>query len=423
MSRRTLRTAVVLLAGLAAAGPVAAPAAESAARVRVTRVHGDPLVADAWTAADGEELVFAQGDAAARVAVGDVVEVSLGNALEEQRTPAADEVALELWSGEELRGRIVGGDDLGIDLETPLIGRVRVNVDHVAGARFLQRLAQAADPPDLAQRHDGDVVHLVGGDRVDCTISSFTADALHCATATSDDVAVPYARIVALRLVAAGAAPPERARFTAVLRDGTRAAAAAVAVDAGRLVLRSVSGFDVRVSLREVVTVLVRSASIAYLSDLPGRTLVVKPFWEPVAGDPQSLYAPRDDRAFSGGPLRADGRTWTKGIGAYSGTELTWQLDGTWREFRTQVAIDDAAGRLGGAVFEVVVDGTSRWKSPLVRPARDAAGEHGTPGPVDAGRIDVGGAKSLTLRVLAGDAQDPYPIQDEADWLGAMLVR
>ena len=34
-------------------------------------------------------------------------------------------------------------------LQSPLIGRVRILVDHVAGVRFLARLAKVAEPPDL----------------------------------------------------------------------------------------------------------------------------------------------------------------------------------------------------------------------------------------------------------------------------------
>ena len=74
-------------------------------------------------------------------------------------------------------------------------------------------------------------------------------------------------------------------------------------------------------------------------------------------------------------------------------------------------------------MFVVIVDGEERWRSDLIVPAEGAATAHGTRGPVDAGRLSVKGATSLTLKVLPGTAEAPYPIQDEADWLGAMLVR
>jgi hypothetical protein len=207
------------------------------------------------------------------------------------------------------------------------------------------------------------------------------------------------------------------------LRDGSRIRGTSPRVRDGRLTLTSVSGFDAEARLDDVVSVLVESDAFRYLSDLPSPRVEVRPFWEPVAGDPAEIYAPRPDRAFSGGLLRAGGRTWLKGLGVFSGTTLTWELDGAWRELRTHVAVDDAAGRLGGVVFVVLVDGEERWRSDLVVPAEDAAAAHGTPGPVDAGRISVEGAKTLSLKVLAGDDKDPYPIQDEADWLGAMLIR
>jgi hypothetical protein len=163
------------------------------------------------------------------------------------------------------------------------------------------------------------------------------------------------------------------------------------------------------------------SERFAYLSDLPAAKTEVQPFWKPVAGDANVLYAPRMDRSFAGRPLKSAGRSFVKGIGVYSGTTLTWQLDGKFTEFRAAAGIDDGAGPLGGVVFEVLVDGQPKWTSGFLHAAGTEG--RGKASPVDVPKIDVRGAKTLTLRVLSGDAEDPWPIGDEADWLGAMLVR
>jgi hypothetical protein len=186
--------------------------------------------------------------------------------------------------------------------------------------------------------------------------------------------------------------------------------------------MKSVSGFAVNAALTDVVAAHVVSDRFAYLSDLPAAKVEVTPFWKTVAGDPAVLYAPRMDRSFTGRALRCGGRAWVKGIGVYSGTSMTWNLDGKFSEFRTSAGLDDGAGPLGGVVFELLVDGQVKWTSGYLRGASIAQG-HGKPSPAAAPHLDVKGAKTLTLRVAAGDAEDPWPVSDEADWLGAILVR
>ena len=421
---------VLAITLLAAAARADEGTTASSPRITVTRVSGDPLHAEAWRGVDGPSLTFVTGDKTTPVALADVIEISMGTQPDALRSFAEDEVRLDLWSGEEIAGRIAAGDEFGITVRNAALGDVRVDIDSVAGLRFPYRLAQVAEPPDLRPSADHDVIHLVGGDRIDCTITALGVTSLACGTAANDALTVSYERVTALRLMPSDADRGAARALTAVLRDGSRIRGTRPRVADNRLTLSSVSGFQASTALSDVVSVLVESDGFRYLSDLPAPGVDVRPFWTPMAGDPAEIYAPRMDRAFSGGLLRSGDRTWLKGIGVFSGTTLTWPLGGEWRELRTQVAVDDAAGRLGAVVFVIEVDGEERWRSDLVVSAgsgwgNGAAGraDHGTPGPVDAGRISVEGAQTLVLRVLAGDDVDPYPIQDEADWLGAMLIR
>ena len=61
------------------------------------------------------------------------------------------------------------------------------------------------------------------------------------------------------------------------------------------------------------------------------------------------------------------------------------------------------------------MDGKEVWDSGFVRAAGTQG--RGKAGPIAVPEIDLSGAKTLSLVVTAGDAEDPYPVQDEADWL------
>jgi hypothetical protein len=90
---------------------------------------------------------------------------------------------------------------------------------------------------------------------------------------------------------------------------------------------------------------------------------------------------------------------------------VTYRLDGKYRRFRATLGIDDAAAGQGSVTFEVLVDGTSVFRSDVLT---------GTSPAVALERIDLAGAKLLTLRVdYATDAD----IGDHADWCDALLVR
>jgi hypothetical protein len=328
---------------------------------------------------------------------------------------------VDLCSGEVLRGEIRSGDEHGFTLASPLLGTITLPLDKVAGLRFLLRLAQMAEPPDLRAAEATDVVHLAGGDRLACTIESFSDRGVRVESATHERLEVAYARMTALRVMSEPAKKGRDTLVMAVLRDGSQVTGAAPTLAEGRLRLRSVSGFEANAALTDVVAAHVLSDRFSYLSDVAASRTEVNPFWKPVAGDPVVLYAPRMDRSFTGRSLRCGGKAWVKGVGVHSGTALTWDLAGGFSQFRAAVGVDDGAGPLGAVVFEVEVDGKAVWSSGLVRAAGTEG--RGKAGPVDVPPVDVKGAKSLTLRVLSGDAEDPWPVADEADWLGAMLVR
>src|SRR5262245_21784662 len=418
--RRMRKTILVALAA-AALGGARGEAGGPESSVRVERVSGDALVSGRLTSiADGQvTILFPPGES--KVPLAEVIEIVFPTPPDPPPAWSPADVAVDLATGETLFGQIRGGDAHGVKIASPLLGDVVVAIDRLHAIRFLRRLSQMPEAPDLRAPETTDVVHLLGGDRMACTVESFSDRALNVESSSGEKTPVAYDRITALRVLGDAGKRPAGTLLVVVLRDGTEVIGASPSAADGKLRMNSAAGFQVEASLTDVVAAHVLSERFVYLSDVPAATTEVTPFWKPVAGDPAVLYAPRMDRSFGGRPLKCGGRAWVKGLGVYSGTSQTWALDGKYAEFRGFVGLDDGAGAMGGVVFEVLVDGKSRWKSEFVRAA---AGEgRGVPGPVAVPKIDLKGATSLTLRVLSGDSEDPWPIADEADWLGAMLLR
>lgn len=408
---------------LAAAVLVRAGGALAAADapIRVERVTGDAVSAQRLTSIAGGEILLAATSGEVKVPLADVIAIGFPTPLDSSPAWTPADVAVDLATGETIHGEIKDGNEHGLTLASPLLGSVAIPIDRLASVRFLRRLAQMPEPPDLHSAETTDVVHLAGGDRLAGTIQTFGPKSVTVENAASESVQVAYERVTALRVTGDAGKRPAGTLLVVVLRDGSQVIGAAPEVSEGRLRMKSLSGFGVDAALVDVVAAHVVSDRFAYLSDLPAAKTEVVPFWKPAAGDPAVLYAPRLDRSFSGRSLTSGGRTWVKGLGVYSGTSMTWDLDGKYSELRAWAGLDDGAGPLGGVVFEVLVDGKPKWTSGFLRAA--TADVRGKPSPVEVPHLDVKGAKSVTLRVVSGDADDPWPVADEADWLGAMLVR
>ena len=407
--------AVLLLVALGLPAAVA-----DDAPVRVERATGEAVSGQRLAGIADGVVTLGNEAGETRVPLDDVIEIRLPTPPDPPKAFGPSEVAVDLGSGEILFGEIRGGSEKGFTLASPLLGTVFVTLDHVADIRFLRRLSQLPEAPDLHAHEESDVVHLAG-DRIACTVQSFSDKAVTVETTNGEKVPVAYERIMALRVMTDPPKTPKGTLLVAVLRDGSQVIGSGPTVKDGRLRMKSVCGFSVDAAVADVVAAHAISDRFVYLSDLAPQSKEVTPFWKTVAGDPNVLYAPRMDASFAGRALRSGGRSWVKGIGAYSGTTMTWDLAGKFSEFRASAGIDDGAGPLGGVVFEVLVDGVSKWTSGFVRAS--SADGRGKPSPVEVPRIAVKGAKTLTLRVLPGDSEDPWPIADEADWLGAMLVR
>ncbi|MCA9102173.1 MAG: NPCBM/NEW2 domain-containing protein [Planctomycetales bacterium] len=324
---------------------------------------------------------------------------------------ATGPIIVLLTDGSELSALQVSlaGDDLVI--ASPVVGRVRVAVEHVSAILF--------DPPTLTTERDAliasirarseqnDRVATRGGDAFSGILVGISAEAvtIERADASFD---VPLADVGTIALDPTLGAVPDHAAagLWCGLADGSRVLARGMSTADGNVRISHAGTSTLSVPLDAVVWLQpVRvTGGVTYLSDLePAEYRNV-----PLVG---SEWPYRLDAAVTGAPLRAAGRRYAKGVGLHSASRLTYDLAGKYSRFASLVAIDDhvPAGQ-GSVVFRVRTDGNVVYESLPIRSGDE-------PQAVD---VDVSGASRLTLEV---DYADRGHVLDRADWLGARLMR
>ncbi len=203
--------------------------------------------------------------------------------------------------------------------------------------------------------------------------------------------------IVMAQAIAAGDLPPCSIRLT----DGGTIGGELVSIGHSNVVLK-LGGSEITLPWRAVQSLDVRSSKMKFLSDL-----------KPTSAQQQSIVTLtrlwQRDRSYSGKPLRLGPRTFEKGIGAHSRSELTFSLDREYASFAAVVGIDAATEGKGDCVMSVLGDGTQLWTSRVkgVDPPREI-------------NVDVSGVNELTLLVEPGEELD---LADHANWADARVIR
>jgi hypothetical protein len=99
----------------------------------------------------------------------------------------------------------------------------------------------------------------------------------------------------------------------------------------------------------------------------------------------------------------------------HTASRVAYKLDGPYREFQAEVAIDDSAGGRGSAVCSVFVDdGSGKWQSKYTSPII-----RGGDAPI-AVRVELHGVKAISLLTDFADLGDQL---DHVDWLNARVVK
>ncbi|QDU29618.1 NPCBM/NEW2 domain protein [Anatilimnocola aggregata] len=312
-----------------------------------------------------------------------LVELAGGGSIAAKQVTIADDQCIIAWSlGEPLKVAIdavrairfqptVVNDEFGKSLAAPAADLDRVFVTLEGKIDSVTGLVNKLTETELAVELDGQVRNL------------------------------PRERVFGV--VVALAAPESRLpRCTFQLRDGSIVGGDLVSLEAGKAEVQIAGTNKIEIPWEAVQRVTVRSARIAYLSDLKPTAVKQLAF--------VTLARPwQRDRSVTGRTLTLGSQTFEKGIGVQAQNELTFDLPDDYEVLAATIGIDADAGGKGDCIFEVHVDG-QRLFSERVRgsdPPRDI-------------QVPVARGKQLTLSVLPGADLD---LADHADWAEVRLMR
>jgi len=328
-------------------------------------------------------------------------------------------VQVRLHGGEELRGRIVGGQGEVLSIE--LLGGVRLPLEVERIHRvFLPEQVASLQLVPLEAPSEGDRLYRrtqAALDAIDGTLDSFTpggvsfeSDEVGRKTFSWEEIAALYVEYLGDE----GAVAPTPAVPVVVDladRSRVRGALERMSTESCRV---QVGGHVLELPWPAVSEITVVDGRVRFLSSLaPEREVGCGVPFEDELG--MSWPHRMDANAFDGGPLRSGGEAWRRGIGMHAPSKLYFPLKDDYRELVGYCAIDDGALRnprraRGAVVFRLHLDGEIAWESGLVR---------GGDEPVELPRLRLSGKKELVLEV------DPAGSHagDRANWLRMALIR
>ena len=212
---------------------------------------------------------------------------------------------------------------------------------------------------------------------------------------------IPIQRVYGIVVAALGDPPNRNGQCQVTFADSSSLWAKVNRLEMGELVLEPAKGSQVTVPWSSVARLTVRSERLAFLSDL-----------DPVQASQEVIVAfPRTyqrDSSVGKSPLSVRGRTFEKGVGVQSRSELVYANEG-FNLLAATIGIDDSARGHGDCEFVILADGKELLRERIT--GRDA--------PRDI-QVAISGADQVTLLVEPGADLD---LSDHADWCDARFIR
>ena len=339
------------------------------------------------------------------------------------RTPLLVQTGVQefrLTRGGALRGQILQNNGDQLRILTALSGIVDLDVGHMKGfvalplSGFVGRKAE-----ETVESENGkfgstrDIFLDRNGDLSPCALSSFTRTEV---IVDNEDTQAPVTRkmmyMKGVRL--ADGARIEHPSWNGEIqlrissRDGSIVEGTLERIYLGKWYLKP--AWDPKSTLvadvEEITLVQIQGGKVQYLSQLTPIKNSVKESTTLVPPQPYKM-----DRGCQGEDIYIGGKRYPWGIGVHANSEISFDLNGRFKEFLSNAGVASRMGNQGSVVFTVLGDNKELYKSPVVRGSDEKALSI---------KVPVAGVKVLTLRVTNADDLD---LSDAANWGSARVVR
>ncbi len=312
---------------------------------------------------------------------------------------ATSKLMLLLNTGTKLGGEVKELKDEKLTFTNPYVGELTFPLKQIT--RIESTTKPSASAKVTASKTE-DILQLANGDTVRGVIDSIRPDAVSIKTSTgpSDVTLDSIAAVVFADTGESGKAATKGYKLS--FEDGSLLAVDALTVQ-GSTVSATLAGGAVRTfDLDKLTGIEQLDGPVGWLSGMTPSEIAQVPFLD-------VNWPSRMDRSVTGDSIRFGNRTYARGIGVHSKSTLTWPLDGSYKSFRTQYAID---GNLPYADVDVrvLLDGKVAHEAKGVR--------FGVLSPVVS--VDLGSAKTITLEVDFGAG---YDVQDRLNWIEPALLK
>ncbi|MGQ0614908.1 MAG: NPCBM/NEW2 domain-containing protein [Planctomycetaceae bacterium] len=425
------------LPALLAGALLAATAPPITADVVVTPLEGAPIRGISLSAAAGRVSVTPADGPAVTLGADTLVDiVVLGPA--KPPPPSARPFEILLADGTRLRGVLeeAPGAPGAVRIRSALFRRPTGDFQApVEDLREIRRVEGRAVPgaSRLVRVEGRDAIYQRNGARNEGFVEAFLATGLRIDRSPLEPREIAYDDLAAVFFDVKPA--PEPAGLVAVARlvEGSAVLLRSDArIGGGLLEGTTVGGLAIEIPWEQVASLGFRGGRFVHLSDLTPAAVNRTPFF-PLPEGPGSdsllefVCPVRMDKSPDGRPITLEHRRYEKGIGVRPRTELVYELDGAYREFRSVCGIDDEVlgndyGRNGGSgsvVFSVFLDGKLAAETGVVTGG----------GKPEELKLDLRGVKRLALVVqrvppskMPAEAEDS-PELDNAVWARPILIR
>lgn len=351
---------------------------------------------------------------------------------QEPGTPMSERKAVRahLTTGDVVRG-VVGGDAKGDEmvLSSRALGEVRVRFGLLRAVLGETSPERERELVLKATRREGtlDEVYLREGGSVRGSMLKLDDMGVTVDTAVEGGSQIGEAafdlekvELIALGLLEDPPAAGEGLRVQLRLVDGSVLSGPLEGLSGDQVKLRhplAAKDASLSVPVAKVSELVVQNGAFVYVSDLEPEGVDQR--FPPEFSYSVETWGWKRDRNVTGGPLRLGGRLYDKGLGVHSYAALTYRLDGTYKELRATVGLDDSCRHLGepgfgAVVFKVLVDGKPAKEYPagLVAHKGDAPQEL---------KVSLAGAQRFTL--VADFDPTSLHVLGRGDWADVHLIR